>query len=54
MVILPNSIEMVPVWSATKIVQMVLIGCICRSRGQKIGLQKAFVFKIFSSETTRP
>jgi len=35
---------MVPVWSPTKIVQMVPIGCICRSRGQKIGLHKA-IFK---------
>ena len=31
----PNSTEMVPGWSPTKIVQMVLIGCISRSRGQK-------------------
>jgi len=39
-----NSTGMVPMWSPTTIVQMVLIGCICRSRGQKIGLQKA-IFK---------
>jgi len=44
MVIWPNSTEMVPGWSSTKIVQMVLIGCICRSRGQKIGFQNA-IFK---------
>jgi len=31
----PNSTGMVPGWSPTKIVQLVLIGCICRSRGQK-------------------
>jgi len=41
MVIWPNSTGMVPGWSPTKIVQMVLIGCICRSRGQKIGFQNA-------------
>ena len=44
MVIWPNSTEMVPRWSPTKIVQMILIGCICRSRGQKIGFQNA-IFK---------
>ena len=44
MVILPNSTGMVPGWSPTKIVLMVLIGCICRSRGQKIGFQNA-IFK---------
>jgi len=42
--ILPNSTGMVPGWSPTKIVQMVLIGCIIRSRGQKIGVQNA-IFK---------
>ena len=31
-------------WSPTKVVQMVLIGCICRSRGQKVGFQNA-IFK---------
>jgi len=31
-------------WSPTKIVQIVLIGCISRSLGQKIGFQKA-IFK---------
>jgi len=40
----PNSTGMVPGWSPTKIVQMVLIGCISRSRGQKLGLQMA-IFK---------
>ena len=37
MVIWLNSKGMVPWWSPTKIVKMVLIGCICRSQGQKIG-----------------
>jgi len=40
----PNTTGMVPGWSPTKIVQMVLISCISRSRGQKIGLQNA-IFK---------
>ena len=31
-------------WSPTKIVQMVLIGCICRPRGQKIDFQN-LIFK---------
>jgi len=44
MVIWPNSTGMVPGWSPTKIVQMVLFGWISRSRGQKIGLQIA-IFK---------
>jgi len=35
----PNSTGMVLGWSPTKIVQMVLIGWISRSRGPKIGLQ---------------
>ena len=35
---------MIPGWSPTKVVQMVLIGCISRSRGQKIGFQNA-IFK---------
>jgi len=42
MVIWPNSTAMVPGWSPTKIVQMVLIGCICRSQGQRVGFQNAF------------
>jgi len=40
----PNTTGMVTGWSPTKIVQMVLIGCIRRSRGQTIGFQKA-IFK---------
>jgi len=35
---------MIPGWSPTKIVQMVLIGCISSSRGQKLGFQNA-IFK---------
>jgi len=42
--ILPNSTGMVPGWSPTVIVHMVLIGCISRSQGQKIGFQNA-IFK---------
>jgi len=42
--ILPNSTGMVPVWSPIEIVQMILIGCISRSRGQKLGVQNA-IFK---------
>ena len=37
----PNSTGIVPGWSPTKSVQMVLIGCISRSWGQKIGFQKS-------------
>jgi len=37
--ILPNPTGMVPGWSPTEIVQMVLIGCISRSRCQEIGFQ---------------
>jgi len=44
MVICPNSTGMIPGWSPTKFVQMVLIGCISRSRGQQIGFQNA-IFK---------
>ena len=44
MEILPNSTGIVPGWSPTEIVQMVLIGCISRSRGQKKGFQNA-IFK---------
>jgi len=39
-----NSTGTIPVWSPTKIVQMVLIGCISRSQGQRIGFQNA-IFK---------
>jgi len=37
----PNSTGMVPGWSPTKTVQIILIDCISRSRGQKIGFQNA-------------
>jgi len=40
----PNTKGMVTGWSPVKNVQMVLIGCINRSHGQKIGFQKA-IFK---------
>jgi len=43
----PNSTGMVPGWSLTKIVQMVLIGCISRSWGQKIGFQDAIFKNLF-------
>jgi len=35
---------MIPGWSSTKVVQIVPVGCISRSRGQKIGFQNA-IFK---------
>jgi len=44
--ILPNSTRMVPGWPPTEIVQMVLIGCISRSRGQNIGFQNAIFNKL--------
>jgi len=37
----PNLIGMIPGWSPTEIVQMVLIGCISMSQGQKLGFQNA-------------
>jgi len=40
----PNSAGMIPGWSPTKIIKMVLIGCISRSRGWKLGFQNA-IFK---------
>ena len=40
----PHFPGMIPGWSPTKVVQMVLIGCISRSRGQKVGFQNA-IFK---------
>jgi len=40
----PNFTGMIPGWSPTKVVKRVLIGCISRSRGQKIGFQNA-IFK---------
>jgi len=39
-----NFTGMIPGWSPTKVVQKVLIGCISRSRGQKVGFQNA-IFK---------
>ena len=48
-----TKLHRIPGWSPTKVVQMVLIGCISRSRGQKIGFQNA-IFKKKFSETTRP
>jgi len=41
----PNSKGMIPGLSRIKIVQMVLIGCISRSRGKKLGFQNAFFQK---------
>jgi len=41
---LTNLTGMIPGWSPTKVVKMVLIGLISRSRGQKIGFQNA-IFK---------
>jgi len=52
--ICPNSTIMIPGWSPTKIVQMVLMGCISRSQGKKLGFQNAIYSKIFLSATTRP
>ena len=49
----PNFTGMIPGWSPTKVVQTVLIVCISRSWGQKIGFQNA-ISKVFLSETTRP
>jgi len=40
---LSNFTGMVPGWSPTKVVQMVLIGCISMSRGQKTGFQNATI-----------
>jgi len=45
--ILPNSTGMVPGWSPTEIIQMVLIGGISRSRGQKLGYQNAIFKNLF-------
>jgi len=42
--ILPNLSGMIPGWSPTKFVQMVLIGCISRSQGLKLGFPNA-IFK---------
>ena len=38
----PNFTEMIPGWFSIKVVQKVQVGCISRSRGQKIGFQNAF------------
>jgi len=40
----PDLIGMIPGWSPIKVVQTVPVGCINRSRGQKIGFQNA-IFK---------
>jgi len=40
----PNFTGMIPGWSPTKVVQIVPVGCISRSQGQKIGFQNA-IFK---------
>jgi len=37
----PNFTGMIPGWSPIKVVQTVPVGCINRSRGQKIGFQNA-------------
>ena len=37
----PNFTGMFPGWSPTKVVQIVPVGCISRSRGHKIGFQNA-------------
>jgi len=39
----PNSAEIIPGWG-TKIIQMIMISCISRSKGQKLGFQNA-IFK---------
>jgi len=44
---------MAPVWFPTRIVHVVLIGCISRSRGQKLVFKMQFL-KIFLFETKRP
>ena len=41
----PNSKGMIPGWSSTRNVQIVSVGCISRSQGQKIGFQNA-IFKL--------
>jgi len=40
----PNFTGMIPGWTPTKVVQIVPVGCINRSQGQKIGFQNA-IFK---------
>ena len=39
----PNFTGMFPGWSPTKVVQIVPVGCLSRSRGQKIGFQNAIL-----------
>jgi len=41
---------MIPGWSPTKVVQMVLIGCISRSWGQKIGFGGRLSLVVLVSE----
>jgi len=41
---MPNSTGMIPVWSPSKIIQTVLISCISKTHGQKIGFQN-IIFK---------
>jgi len=43
----PSSTGMIPWWSPTKIVEMVLIGYISWSQGQKLGFQNAIFKKLF-------
>ena len=45
---------MIPGWSPTNVVQMVLIGCISRSRSQKKKVFKMQHSKFFFSDTTSP
>jgi len=45
--ILPNSTGMVPGWSPTKVFQSVPIGCMSRSRGQKISSLNAIFKNLF-------
>jgi len=47
---------MIPGWSLIKVVQTIPVGCISRSRVQKIGFQNAFFKNLLDrmSETTRP
>jgi len=44
--VLPISAGIIPGSSFTKIFEMVLIGCISRSRGQKLGYQKSSCLKL--------
>jgi len=42
----PNFTGMIPGWSSIKVVQTVPVGCISRSRGQKIGFQNAIFINL--------